>query len=161
MTKWQTGQKQYVPIIDLGGIKSKKKKKPSTCSSLSRHRGLGRWSDDENVSVRQCDGDGEITIVRWRDNDDVIEHRFIVIVPPHHRHRVAASLPSYHNTIAPLHHRRRTKAPSSSHYHTIAPDLDGEMVNYEAPSRFHTVFIFPQGIDMTLQNIKNFRYLSV
>ena len=42
-------------------------------------------------------GDDAITMMWWPDNDDAIEHRFIVIVPSQRRHRVIAS--SYHRII--------------------------------------------------------------
>ena len=91
-------------------------------------------------------------MLRCRDNDKLIQYRFIVIVPSHHRHLVIATSPSHHRGIAPSRHR--TVSPSrnrhgiivivlSRHHHrTIAiaplrhcpidPDLNGETVNFLA-----------------------------
>ena len=77
--------------------------------------------------ARFCDD--AITMVRWRDTNGAIEHRFIAIVLSHHRHRVIATLPSHcrniassssHHRAIPSHHRHRVIAPSPSHCRTIA-----------------------------------------
>ena len=62
---------------------------------------IARWCDDA------------ITMVRWSDNDDSIEHRFIAIVTSYHRHRVIAPSSS--------HCRNIVSSSSSSHHRVIAP----------------------------------------
>ena len=91
-------------------------------------------------------------MLRCRDNDKLIQYRFIVIVPSHHPHLVIATSPSHHRgiapsrhrTVSPLRHRHRIIVIVLSRHHhrtiTIAPlrhcpidpDLNGETVNFLA-----------------------------